>query len=125
VKRDQDDSCTWEPSLDAVVAAPAHHLLVYENEKVRVLRTQIQAGEVVPVHTHRWGGFLIIFSWSRIVRRDDLGLVTLDTRLDQTTPPLLTPQWQEALPPHSVENVGDTVFEGLLIEIKNSPEFQT
>ena len=44
----------------------------------------------------------------------------LDTRLDQITPPLLAPHWQEPLAPHSVENVGHTAFGGLLIEIKSS-----
>ena len=120
--RDRDESCTWESSLDALVAAPAHHSLIYENEQVRVLRTQIPLGDVVPVHTHCWGGFLIVLTWSHLLRRNALGSVTLDTRLDPKTPELLTPQWQQALPPHSVENVGETLFEGLLIEIKDKPE---
>jgi hypothetical protein len=44
----------WPDELDALVAAPAHHLLLLENERVRVLETRIPAGETTAVHTHRW-----------------------------------------------------------------------
>ena len=27
----------WPPQLDAVTAAPKHHMLIFENEQVRVL----------------------------------------------------------------------------------------
>ena len=31
------DPSTWDPALDAVVAAPKHHKVVFENERLRVL----------------------------------------------------------------------------------------
>lgn len=41
-------------TFDAVLAAPAHHRLVLENERVRVLETVIPAGDTTPVHEHPW-----------------------------------------------------------------------
>ena len=44
----------WLPELDALVAAPKHHRLLFENDRVRVLDTRIAPGDTVPLHTHRW-----------------------------------------------------------------------
>ncbi len=44
----------WPPSLDALVAAPEHHTLLFENSAVRVLDTHIAAGARTPLHTHAW-----------------------------------------------------------------------
>jgi hypothetical protein len=48
------ESWPWPDSLDAVIAAPEHHKLILENERVRVLDTHIPVGVTVPVHTHRF-----------------------------------------------------------------------
>jgi len=44
----------WPPELDAVVAAPRHHRVVYENEHLRVLEVTLGPGDEEPVHHHRW-----------------------------------------------------------------------
>jgi hypothetical protein len=31
------DAFTWDPALDAVIAAPKHHKVLFENERLRVL----------------------------------------------------------------------------------------
>jgi hypothetical protein len=109
----------WPDSLDAVVAAPNHHTVLFENESVRVLETRILPGQIVPVHTHRWPSVLVIVAWSDFVRRDQLRNVTLDTRQSQETPQLISPTWLEPLPPHTVENVGDREIQNLQVEIKS------
>jgi hypothetical protein len=43
----------WPEKLDALVAAPRHHFLLFENDAVRVLNTRIVPGDTVPLHTHR------------------------------------------------------------------------
>ena len=48
----------WPDTLDALIAAPQHHRLVFENEHVRVPEVRIGPGEIVPLHTHRWPGVL-------------------------------------------------------------------
>ncbi len=71
----------WPDSLDAVVAAPKHHKLVFENERVRILDTRIPAGDLVPVHTHRWPAVYYTIVPGEFVRRDGEGNVLLDTRV--------------------------------------------
>ncbi len=110
-------SWPWPDSLDALIAAPEFHTLIFENERVRVVHTHIPPGKTVPVHTHRWPCVLTINSWSDLIRRDDRGNVLKDTR--QSPPPALnTPTWQEALPPHSVDNVGGGTIDTIQVEIK-------
>jgi hypothetical protein len=38
-------------ALDALNAAPQYHLLLFENEQVRVLDTRVPAGHIVPLHS--------------------------------------------------------------------------
>jgi hypothetical protein len=39
-------------AYDAIAAAPDHHRVVFENEKVRVLDVTIKTGEKEPFHFH-------------------------------------------------------------------------
>jgi hypothetical protein len=113
-------SWPWPDSLDALIAAPDHHTLLFENDHVRVIRTRILPRQRVPVHTHRWPAVLSLSSWSDYVRRDPQGNVTLDTRLTPEAPKINTPIWLEPLPPHSVENVGDAEINNVQVEIKGA-----
>jgi hypothetical protein len=109
----------WEPSLDALVAAPAQHRLLLENAEVRVLDTQIAPGERTPVHTHRWPAAHFVLSWSDFVRRDADGKVLLDTRTAgfRAAPEAL---WGDPPPPHSLENVGAVPLHIISTEVKAS-----
>ncbi len=49
-----EDPSTWDPALDAVVAAPANHRVLFENERLRVLEVILGPDEEEPVHHHRW-----------------------------------------------------------------------
>jgi len=40
--------------LDAMIAAPGFHSVLFENGQVRVLEGRVPPGAVVPIHTHRW-----------------------------------------------------------------------
>lgn len=44
----------WDPALDAVVAAPRHHIVLFENDNLRVLEVILDSGDEEPVHHHRW-----------------------------------------------------------------------
>jgi hypothetical protein len=35
---DPSDPATWDPALDAALAAPKHHKVIFENDRLRVLR---------------------------------------------------------------------------------------
>ena len=55
-----DDPAAWSPELDAVVAAPAHHKVLYEDDFIRVLSVSIAPGAVEPPHHHRWPSVFVI-----------------------------------------------------------------
>jgi hypothetical protein len=106
----------WADELDALIAAPNHHKLVFENERMRVLDTRIPPGDIVPVHTHRWPGVYYTLQYSPFLRRDGDGNLLFDSR---TRPgPAPTANWLENLPPHSIENVGEVEVHLISVELK-------
>ena len=107
----------WPDSLDALIAAPAQHRLLFENAHVRVLDTCIGPGERTPVHTHRWPASHYVVSWSDFVRRDVAGAVLVDTRVAGTRP-AAEALWGDALAPHSLENVGSIPLHIISTEVK-------
>lgn len=52
--RAHSDTTTWDPAFDAVVAAPANHKVVFENDHLRVLEVILESNEEEPLHHHRW-----------------------------------------------------------------------
>ena len=109
---------TWPAHLDAMIAAPANHKLLMENEQVRVLETRIDPGETTPVHTHCWPSTYYILSWSEFIRRDDSGNVVLDTREKKVSFDPGSAIWAGPLGPHSLENVGDKPIHIISVEVK-------
>ena len=107
----------WDDALDALVAAPAQPQLLFENERVRVLDTRIAPGERTPVHTHRRPASHYIVSWGDFVRRDAAGKVLVDTRTAAARV-VAEAMWGDALPPHSLENVGETLIHVISTEVK-------
>jgi hypothetical protein len=104
--------------LDALRAAPNHHRLLLENERLRVIETRIEAGDRTPIHTHNWPGILYILSWSRFIRYDDKDNIILESwkvAALQNPPPVV---WSAALPPHWLENVGDQPLHLIGVELK-------
>jgi hypothetical protein len=107
----------WPSSLDALVAAPKHHVLLFENEEVRVLDVHIPAGDTVPLHTHCWPSVLYLTHWANFIRRDEHGNTLTDTRRDKPTEAPCT-TWAEPYPPHTVENVDSVELHGIAVELK-------
>jgi mannose-6-phosphate isomerase-like protein (cupin superfamily) len=117
-KRETRDHGPMNPELDALTAAPSHHRLLLENDRVRVLDTEILPGDRTPVHTHQWPAVHYVLSWSAFVRRDESGTVMLDTRTTafaQAPPQVL---WGEPLSAHSLENVGEASLHIISVEQK-------
>ncbi|NIW45057.1 MAG: hypothetical protein GWN14_10210 [candidate division Zixibacteria bacterium] len=109
----------WPPELDALVASPKQHKLLFENERVRVLETHIAPGETTPAHTHCWPSVYYILSWSDFLRRDGEGNLMVDSRENEkfrNPPPSM---WSDALPLHSLENVGDQPITLISFELKD------
>lgn len=105
--------------LDAMRAAP-DHLILLENDQVRVLDTHLRQGDRTPLHTHRWPAVLYVLGWSDFVRRDAAGAVLLDSRTRGSAPAAGSALWSEPLRPHWVENVGSGELRVIAIELKQS-----
>lgn len=108
----------WPDALDALSAAPEHHRLLFENDRVRVLETLIPAGESTAIHTHRWANVQHVVNATQFVRRDGEGTVLVDTRADRDRPRSGLTHWSEPLPPHLIENVGDAELRVIMVELK-------
>lgn len=104
--------------LDGIVAAPEHHRVLFENDRVRVIETTIPPGAVTALHTHLAPSAQYVVSGSHFVRRDPSGQVMLDTR--NTDPPFTWPpvQWSDGTPAHTLENVGDQQLVVISVELK-------
>jgi quercetin dioxygenase-like cupin family protein len=83
----------WPDALDAVVAAPGSHRVVFENQTTRVLEVTIAPGEREPEHTHRWPSVMVVHQPARV-------------------------SWLDPEGPHSVENIDDHVYRAFRIEFK-------
>ncbi len=105
--------------LDALIAAPQVHTLLFENELVRVLDTKLGPGEITPLHTHSLSATLLILSWSDCVRRDGEENILMDSRISGTLSPGMV-VWSAPLPPHTLENVGKTQLHVIAVELKTS-----
>ncbi len=106
--------------LDALIAAPENHKLLFENDSVRILDTIIHPGQTTPLHTHCWPAALYVLSVGDFVRRDETGSVTLDSR-SFPPPSVGSALWVSPIPPHTVENTGTTEIRFIAVEIKNQP----
>ena len=107
----------WPDELDAVIAAPRHHVVLLENERVRVLDTRIEPGDLVPLHTHGWPSVYYVVRWSDFVRRDGDRRVLVDTRLAPKAG-RRSALWAEPMPPHTLENVGAAILHVVSVELK-------
>lgn len=103
--------------LDAMIAAPDYHKLLFENDSVRILDTNLPPGEKTPVHAHEWPAALYILSWSDFLRRDEQGEIMVDSRT-RSYPPERSGMWLDPLPPHSIENIGRSDLHIIAVEVK-------
>jgi hypothetical protein len=109
----------WPDSLDALIAAPAHHQLLLEDREVRVIHTRIAPGDTVPLHTHRWGGVAYLQSWSHFIRRDENGEILFDSRRGEVPQKVPCARRIQPLSPHTVENLGPLEISIVMIEFKD------
>jgi len=120
----ESDQTTSPPdshrALDAMTAAPDHHDVLLENERVRVLDTRLGPGESTPVHTHCWPAVLYVLGWSDFIRHDADGNVILDSRAKAMKPAIGSALWSGPLQPHFVTNVGDGELHIIAFELKGS-----
>jgi len=112
------DQSDWPDELDALTAAPQYHVVLLENEAVRVLDTTIPPAHTVPLHTHCWPSVNYVLSWSNFIRRDAEGAVLFDSRTLKGPPQAVV--WSAPLPPHTLENIGDQPLHVISVELKKA-----
>lgn len=108
----------WPKDQDAVVSAKKNHIILLENDTVRVLDVTVLPGEKEALHHHQWPSVLYIMEGGDFIDRDGEGNVLFDSR---KTPmpklPFTTWTGPEAL--HSIENLSKTQSIRLIrVEIK-------
>ncbi len=104
---DPGNPATWPPELDAVVAAPRQHNVLFENDHVRVTDILVLPSEREPVHHHRWPSVLYIEKREAFRGYDAADNVTVDS---SGMAPMSYPMtiWMEPQPLHSIENTSTT-----------------
>lgn len=113
---DRSDPATWDPELDALIAAPDNHQLLYEDDLVRVISVTIPPGTTEPRHHHRWPSVFVIDSLVRLRDFDADGREVPLPVPDEFELPLtirMAPQ-----PVHFVINEDTRTFHGTRIEFK-------
>lgn len=113
------DEQIWVDSLDAMMAAPDHHEILLENDRVRVLDSRVKPGDATPVHTHRWPAALYIIGTSDFVRFYPEENVIFDSRESETIVKIGQTVWSPPLMPHFVRNVGENEIRVISVEIKD------
>jgi len=117
ISMDGSDPARWDPALDAVLAAPENHTVLYEDELIRVISVRVAPGATEKPHHHR---FPAVFVIDRMVKLRDFNGVTkqeisLPIPKDAVVPITLrfAPQ-----PLHYVENLDTKPFHATRIEFK-------
>jgi len=108
----------WPRELDALIAAPNSHRLLFENDRVRVLEIVIEPGAREPEHTHPWPSVMIVDQPARI-RYYEHGVPTFESPAEVTPKPTRTASWMDPEGPHSVENIDFTPYHALRVELRD------
>jgi predicted metal-dependent enzyme (double-stranded beta helix superfamily) len=117
ISMDGTDPAGWDPALDAVLAAPENHAVLYEDEAIRVLSVSIGPGEIEKPHHHRLPAVFVI---DRLVKVRDFNGVTGEEIPLPIPKDVEFPITVKFLPQplHYVENLDTRPFHATRIEFK-------
>ena len=103
--------------LDGVIAAPAHHRVLFENDLVRVFESTIRVGDRTPPHTHPHQRVMYVVSGSSFTRRDRRGTVIEETRLPSDPADPHYVMWAGPTQLHTIENTGSDDLIVIAVEL--------
>ena len=108
---------SWPETMDALLAAPASHRVLLENDRVRVLEVVIEPRTREPEHTHRAASVMIVDEPARIryYQGDEL---LFDSGDQPASAPGPRVSWLEPEGPHSVENIDRHRYHAIRIELR-------
>jgi mannose-6-phosphate isomerase-like protein (cupin superfamily) len=104
----------WRPELDATVAAPGNHKILFENDDVRVLEVTVAPGTQEPMHVHRHSAVIYVDSSPQMIEHfqdgtsKDLGVRPAGVR------------WLPVSQGHAMENVGSEPLHAIRVELKKA-----
>jgi hypothetical protein len=104
--------------MDALLAAPASHRVLLENDRVRVLEVIIEPRTREPEHTHRAVSVMIVDEPSQIRYYAGDTLLYASRGRDGSFPPGERVSWMKPEGPHSVENIDERRYHAIRVELK-------
>ena len=111
------ESTRTAEGLDGVLAAPAHHRLLFENDVVRVVESVIAVGERTPLHTHQHYRVMYAMSGTSFARRDEGGAVIESTNIADGAAEGRV-MWAGPTDLHTIENTGDEDLVVIAVEVR-------
>ena len=106
----------WTPQNDALVAAPQHHKMLFENEEVRVLEVTVPPGVREPLHAHRYPSVLYYISAAHL-KEYSPGMPAVDRGTKSDGGVIFLPVG----PPHQMENLEMTKpLRAIRVELKKA-----
>ena len=107
-----------EEEYEPVGAAGSHHLVKFENEKVRILEVVITPGDTVPFHQHTLESIFVTLQPASLVFRDLGGSIVKEVdRADFSDLPHYDAR-TAAPAPRSVKNIDSITMKAIRIELK-------
>jgi hypothetical protein len=104
--------------MDALLAAPASHRVLVENEPVRVLEVVIEARTREPEHTHQAASVMIVDEPSRIRYCVGDTLRYESQARAGSSSPAGQVSWMEPEGPYSVENIDERRYHAIRVELR-------
>jgi quercetin dioxygenase-like cupin family protein len=105
------------PSRDAAKVDPDHHVIEFENDQVRVLRTSYPAGYETPLHNHLPGINVLLTD-----RRFQAWYENGETSSPELVKKGTATELSESSDLHRTQNVGNMTGESIRIELKTTLE---
>lgn len=96
---------------DAVNIAPHLHTVIYEDEKMRVLKVVVKPGDTAAMHWHPHNINYVLSGGRLHFDRPDGSSADVDLTDGQVTSATTDSQ-------HAVKNIGDTTVETIQVEMK-------
>jgi quercetin dioxygenase-like cupin family protein len=104
------DAAPWPPALDPMKLDPAHHSVLFENERVRVLRTVLEPHLKGPLHEHPHYVVVYLTDLHTTMTMADGRAVDNPRRPGDVA-------WRDPLK-HITENIGDREAVEIQVELK-------
>src|SRR5215475_6252670 len=110
----------WPKTMDALIAAPASHRVLLENDRVRVLEVVIEPGAREPEHTHQALSVMIVDEPARI-RYYQGDALLFESQSPSWPASGVRVRCMEPEGPHSVENIDQRRYHAIRVELKEHP----